>query len=187
MQIVLSWDLLVLLFVAMVAAYSFIVGKDQAVKIIVATYIAIVAVQALGDIIEFLFGATTATATLVGLAVPDASFTIFRLLLLAAAIVFLALRSGIDVDTGNSLGAVWDIVFTALLGIATAGLLLSSLITYIAGKPLLDPTLAASPPIDAILAGNPLVSIVVQYQQIWFALPAVLLLTIGFLGNRDSE
>ena len=76
---------------------------------------------------------------------------------------------------------------SAALGFSTATLLLSSLVTYITGKPLLDMTLASAPALGGVELTSPLVGAIVDYQHVWFALPAVLLLVVGFVGNRASE
>lgn len=184
MQVQLSWDLLIILFVALVVAYSFIVGKDASVKIIVATYIAFIAVQALGNVAILLL--TASTASLVGLSLSPEILSIGKLLLFAAAVVFMAVKGGIDIRAGESLGTVWDVALSAALGFSTAALLLSSLVTYVAGRPILDMTLGSADALAGIIAGSPLVLAIVQYQHVWFALPAVLLLVIGILNNREG-
>ncbi len=184
MQVTLSWDLFIILFAALVVAYSFIVGKDASVKIIVATYIAFVAVQALGNVILLLLSASTAAT--VGVSLSPSSLAIGKLVLFAATVVFMAMKGGIEIRGGNSFGTAWDIALSALLGLATTGLLLSSLVTYVAGRPILDMTLGSADTLSGILLVSPLVRLVVEYQHVWFALPAIVLLIIGFLANRES-
>ncbi len=185
MNVTLSWDLLIILFTALVVAYSFIVGKDSSVKIIVATYIAFVGVQALGNIALLLTNAST--ASMIGLGLSPSALAIGKLVLFAAAVVFMAVKGGLHIDTGSGFGTVWDIAISAVLGFSTATLLLSSLITYISGRPLLDPTLSSADVLATILFTSPLVRAIVEYQHVWFALPAVLLLVIGFLGTKKAE
>lgn len=185
MNVTLSWDLLIILFVALVVAYSFIVGKDASVKIIVATYISVIAVQALGNVVLLLTNAST--ASMVGLSLPPDVLAIGKLVLFAAAVVFMAIKGGINVETGGGFGTVWDIAVSAALGFSTAALLLSSLVTYIAGRPLLDMTLGTAEALGGILLSSPMVVAIVEYQHVWFALPAVLVLVVGFLGNRATE
>lgn len=185
MSLTLSWDLLIILFVVLVVAYSFIVGKDASVKIIVATYISVVAVEALGNIA---FSVTNAsTASMVGLSLSPDVLALGKLILFAFAVVFMAMKGGLNVELGAGFGTAWDIVVAALLGLSTSMLLLASLVTYITGKPLLDRTLASAPALGGVELTSPLVGAIVDYQHVWFALPAILLLVISFLGNRGSE
>lgn len=185
MQVTLSWDLLIILFVALVVAYSFIVGKDASVKIIVATYISVIAVQALGNVAVLL--TSLSTASMVGLSLSPSVLAIGKLILFAASVVFMAIKGGINVETGGGFGTVWDIAVSAALGFSTALLLLSSLVTYVSGRPLLDTTLASADALGGILLSSPLVRAIIDYQHVWFSLPAVLLLVIGFLGTKASE
>ena len=48
MNVTLTWDLFIIVFFAVIITYSFIIGRREAIKIIIATYIAIVAVQGSG-------------------------------------------------------------------------------------------------------------------------------------------
>lgn len=183
MQVQLSWDLLIILFVALVVAYSFIVGKDASVKIIVSTYIAFVAVQALGNVTQLLLSAST--ASIVGLTLSTHVLALGKIILFAAAVVFMAMKGGIDVQSGDGLGTTWDMVIATALGFSTATLLLSSLVTYVAGRPLLDMTLSSADALHGIIGSSTLVMAIVEYQHVWFALPAVLLLALGILQSRE--
>ena len=185
MHVTLSWDLLIILFVALVVAYSFIVGKDASMKIIVSSYIAFVAVQALGNVALLVLNAST--ASMVGVGLSPEMLALGKLILFAVSVVFMAMKGGIQVDMGAGFGTAWDIAVSAALGVSTAMLLLSSLVTYITGKPLLDMTLASAPALGGVELTSPLVGAIVDYQHVWFALPAVLLLVVGFFGNRASE
>lgn len=185
MNVTLSWDLFIILFTALVVAYSFIVGKEASVKIIVSTYIALVAVQALGNVAVMLL--TASTATMVGLTLSPSMLAIGKLVLFAAAIVFMAIRGGIEVQAADALGTAWSIALSVALGLSTALLLLSSLVTYVAGRPILDTTLGSADTLTMILRTSPLVRAIVEYQHVWFALPAVLLLVIGVLQSRQGD
>ena len=57
MEINLSWDLFVIVFFAVIIAYSFIIGRNQTLKVIIASYIAILASDGIGNL-------TTATKQL---------------------------------------------------------------------------------------------------------------------------
>jgi hypothetical protein len=184
MNVTLSWDLLIILFVALVVAYSFIVGKEASIKIIVATYISLVAVEAIGDIALLLTNAST--ASMVGLSLPPDVLVIGKTVLFAVAVVFMAMKGGINIEAGGGFGTAWDIAVSAALGFSTAALLLASLVTYITGKPLLDRTLASADALGGVELTSPLVGAIVDYQHVWFALPAVILLVIGFVGSRES-
>ncbi len=187
MELALTWDLLVIVFFAVVVAYSFIVGKDEAVKIIIASYIAIVAVQAVGNLMAMLVGDAQSFAQFVGLRVDHSVISIIKLALFVAVIIGLSVSGGFDTDYPHALPGFWEPVATAIFGLLTAGLLLSALLTYIGATPILDGNLANAPFLTPIVQSSPLVRMMVEYQNLWFALPAVLLFTIGILSKRSSS
>jgi hypothetical protein len=186
MEISLTWDLLVIVFFAVIVAYSFIVGKDESVKIIIASYIAIVAVQAIGNILGLLNGQSQSVMDMLGFAIDGNMISIVKLILFVAMIIFISIKGGFEMQYAKDLPGAWDPVVTAGFGFATSGLLLSALLTYVAAKPLLDDTLHQAPLLQPLLVNSTLVQIMVDYQNVWFALPALLLLTVGFISSRNA-
>lgn len=186
MEISLTWDLLVIVFFAVIVAYSFIVGKDESVKIIISSYISIVAVQAIGNLLEQLNTPSTSFMDLLGFGLDMNIISTIKLIIFVGMIIFLSIRGGFEMSYAKELGGAWDPVITGAFGFATSGLLLSALLTYIAAKPLLDNTLGQAPLLQPLLSGSTLVQTMVDYQNIWFCLPAILLLVIGFISNRNA-
>lgn len=187
MEISLTWDLLVIVFFAVIVAYSFIVGKDESVKIIIASYISIVAVQAIGNLLEMLSGQSQTVTEMLGFGLDMNLISTIKLVLFVAMIIGIAIKGGFEMEYAKDLTGAWDPVVTAAFGFATSGLLLSALLTYVAAKPLLDDTLPQAPLLQPLLYNSTLVQIMVDYQNVWFALPALLLLAVGFLNSRNSN
>lgn len=185
MQIALTWDLLVIIFFATVLAYSFIVGKDQSVKIIIASYIAILSVQAMGNLLARMANSSQWMLDMMGFELNMDIVTVIKLILLIGVIIFLAVRGGFEMEYAENITGLWETLIVGLFGFSTAGLLLTALLTTVAGKPLLDATLGAAPMLMPLLADSSLLQIMVAYQNAWIALPAVLLVGIGIAANRE--
>jgi len=186
MEITLSWDLMVIVFFAVVIAYSFIVGKDESIKIVIASYISILAVQGIGNLLMKFFENAGPVAGIVGLSANSNILSVAKLIIFVAMIIFLALKGGFEMQNSSSLGGIMEPIFTAAFGIATAGLLMSALLTFIAARPLLDTTIINAPLLAPLLSQSTLVQWMVLYQDVWFCLPALLLLVIGFLNSRGE-
>lgn len=186
MPLTLTWDLIVIIFFAIVVAYSFIVGKDESVKIIISSYISIVAVQAIGNILSMLSGQSSSVMDLLGFGLSPNVISIIKLVLFVAMIIFMAIRGGFEMEYAKQIGGVWEPVITGLFGFATAGLLLTALLTYVAAKPLLDFSLSSAPLLQPLLSGSTLVQYMVGYQNVWFALPALLLLGVGIAASWEK-
>jgi hypothetical protein len=186
MDLSLSWDLLVIVFFAVICAYSFIVGKHESVKIIIATYIAIVAIQGLGNLAAQALLYSKDYIEMVGISTDFTILSTVKLAAFVGAIIFLAIRGGFDMEYTKDLGNLVDSLLVGAFGFSTAGLLLASLLTFVAGSPLLDPNLAQAPALQPLLQSSELVKVMVDYQDVWFALPAIFLLILGFFaGDND--
>jgi len=181
MQVTLTWDLFIIVFFGIVIAYSFIVGKDESVKIIVSTYISILAVQALGTLLEQYAIPSTSLLKMLGLGMDVPMLSGFKVALFVALVILLAIKGGFAVDYDKESGSVLSTVFTGAFGVGTACLLLVALFTYVSGMPLLDPGIAASPLIAPIAEQSTLIDVILTYQAVWFALPAILLIVVGFM------
>jgi hypothetical protein len=186
MPLTLSWDLIVIVFFAVIVAYSFIVGKDESVKIIISSYISIVAVQAIGNLLSLLSSQSTSVMDLLGFGLSPNVISIVKLILFVVMIIFLAIRGGFEMQYAKEISGVWEPVVTGAFGFATAGLLLTALLTYVAAKPLLDFSLSSAPLIQPLLRDSTLVQYMVDYQNVWFCLPAVLLLGVGIAASWEK-
>jgi hypothetical protein len=149
MNVTLTWDLFIIVFFAMVMAYSYIIGRHQAAKIIFASYIAIIAVQGLGNIL-------------------------------------MALRSGMTVNyTKRDYGPV-NVVMTGVFGFLTAGLLISTLVTYLTESLLLNVTLAEAVLVSPIIQQSSLMQSMIIYQDLWFSMPAIAILVAGLFSSEST-
>ncbi len=185
MDLTLSWDLFVIVFFAVVITYSFIIGKHESVKIIIASYIAIVAVQGIGNLLSRI-STDDPMFSMLGITIDITLLSTTKLVLFVAAVIFLAVRGGFEIEFKREPGSTVDIALTAIFGFATAGLLLSTLLTYVADVPILSKTIAETATIASIMQGSRLMSTMITYQDLWFAGPALLVLATGFIGREQS-
>lgn len=183
MDLALTWDLFVIVFFAVVCAYSFIVGKHESVKIIIATYIAIIAIQGIGNLVAQGSVIAGSYLEMLGFGLDTQTISIMKLIAFVGVIIFLASRGGFDMEYSKDLGGMVDMLLVGAFGFSTAGLLQISLLTFVAGSPLLDPNLAMSEALQPLLVNSQLIQIMVEYQNIWFSLPAILLIVLGFVAH----
>ena len=81
MQLLPTWDLFIIVFFAIIIAYSFIVGRNSTLKIVIASYLAILTADGFGNMIDRFFlspAALVETPTSFG---PE-SLIIFKILIL---------------------------------------------------------------------------------------------------------
>jgi hypothetical protein len=187
MTITPTWDLFIIVFFGLVITYSFIIGKHEAVKIIISTYIAILAVEGMGNIIARMSGDSTPILNVMGLSVDTDILTAVKLVLFIALIIFIAVRGGMEIDYHKDPGGMVNVILTAVFGFATAGLLLITLFIFVADVPLLDPNIEKIKTIAPLLKNSRLMQVMILNQDLWFSLPALLLISVGFLSNESPE
>jgi len=184
MDLTLSWDLFVIVFFGLVISYSFIIGKHESVKIIVFTYIAIVTGQAMGNMIQELSRNSEPLLNSFGLSIDITVLDSTKMVIFIGTIILLAIRGGFVVKYNNEASQITNTILTGAFGFATAGLLLSTLLNFVAGTPLLESGLTSSNALTPIIEQSKLVFTMVQYQDAWFCLPALLLIAVGVMSNK---
>lgn len=183
MNVSLSWDLFVGVFFALVVTYTFILGRSEAIKMIIATYIGIIAVQGIASALGRLNATLGSLLSYVGLPNDSWILTLLKVGLFVAIVIFFTIRAGIEVKYHREPSKLVGIVLTLLFGIATAGLILMTLMTYSAGVPLLEMKLTAVPALQPIIQQSEILQLMIGNQDLLFTFPAVLLAAVGFSHN----
>lgn len=182
-NLTLSWDLFIIVFFAIVVTYTFIIGKRESMKVIIATYIAIVAVQGIGNVIQRVAAEAGLSAqSLLGLSPGVPVLSVTKLILFIILMILLTIRAGFTVTYAKE-GMLLNIAITALCGIATAGLLLSTLLTYVSNLPLLDTTMPNLAALSPIIQQSWLMQLMILNQDLWFSFPAIVLIGAGVASN----
>ena len=184
MNLTLSWDLVIIVFFAVIITYTFIIGRKESIKIIIASYIAIVAVQGVGNGLQRLMNGSATLLGPIGFNMDLTILSTTKLVLFIAIIIFLTVRAVFEIVYTQEPSLLMNGVYTGLFGFATAGLLLSTLLTYVAGVPLLDANLQYSSAVSPIIQQSQLMQLMIVNQDLWFCFPAILLMVVGFLSNK---
>jgi hypothetical protein len=186
MSLTLSWDLFIIVFIAMVITYSFIIGKHESIKIIISSYIAIVTVEAIGNIIQRLFGLTETQSVMniLGIDVDTSITSILKLVLFITAIVFFAVQAGLHIQYAHEHSAALGLLLTGLSGMATAGLLLATILTFVSGMPILGLHAGAAPALSTAMEQSWMLKLLIENQDACFVIPATVLVAAGILTKH---
>lgn len=174
----LSWDLCIVIFFAIAMSYVFIMGKEQSMRVIIASYIAIIAVEGMSNVLSRMLTASGLTFQSMGIPVDMTMIGLAKIFIFALCVIIFVLRSGIDVSYDKDVGSILTMVYTGLFGFATAGLIVSAILTYAVGSGI-DQTAIITP----IAASSLLMQLMLLNQDLWFSLPALLIIALGFLHN----
>lgn len=183
MGLTLSWDIAIIVFFGIVMTYSFIIGKHESVKVIIGTYMSIIVVQSIGNILERIVGVQSTGVHILGLGADITVLSAMKIVLLLFFVVAFAIKSGIDVTYGKQTGTVLGILYTGLFGLTTAGLIVASLLTFATNGGILDGHALPWNQLAPIANGSRMMLLLVLNQELWFSLPAILILATGFLHN----
>lgn len=180
MNIALTWNLFVLAFFCIILAYSMMIGRNQTLKIIICTYVAILTADGISNLlarvappfIAVIFpGTDSLTAGLV-----------LKIALFVFVIVFLSMKGNFQVTVDDESSKLVTFVLNVGFGLLSAALLLSTILVYVSGGSFLQLTVGVgNDAIESIKRSSPLVQNLVEYYNVWFAAPAMAFAAASFL------
>ncbi len=183
LSLTLSWDLFIVVFFAIVMSYSFLIGKDQSMKVIIAAYIAVIATQGIGNVLMRLIGDGEMVFRTVGIPLDITLISLSKIFVFAVCIIIFVTRSGIELTHGKDTGTILSILYTALFGFSTAGLIVSTVLTYAGGNGILDSNIVTSNVLTPLIQSSTLMQLMILNQDIWFTLPAFLIVAVGLVHS----
>lgn len=186
----LSWDLFVIVIFAVIIAYSFIIGKENTLKVIIGSYIAILTADGLGNLFrQYILSSKEVVVffKFIGLANEDRTMILVKVLTFIAAIVIISMKGGFEIHAGSGRGGVVGLITTLLFGFLSAGLVISTLLIYVSGASfvggnvsIINNTLAAA------YSESSLIKLMIDNYNFWFALPAVAFLLSSLFNKREQ-
>lgn len=184
MELIPTWDLIILIFFIIIIAYSLIIGRGMTFKVILATYVSLLAADGLGNlIVKFLIG-PEASFKIFSIQTSPTEIVVFKLIIMIALIVLLVLKGGFDATEPDA-GSVFLNTFTSMvLGFLSAALIVSGMLVYLAGGSFL-PGVGFEPTNLAISIYNTseFAKILIDNSSVWFSLPAIGFVLIGVLSD----
>ncbi|MGL5830728.1 MAG: hypothetical protein ACRCZE_01115 [Candidatus Altimarinota bacterium] len=191
MDLKLSWDLFVIVFFAIVAAYSFIIGRKETLKIIIATYIGTLCADGLGNIFQ---GALQTSPSLprmlefMGFSGGVFQFSsVFKILLFIAIIVVLTIWGDYEVEDPSNENAFISLAILTLLSVLSCGLILSTIIVFANGGSLIGGTASITPAFANVYEQSRLVKNLLDWHDAWFALPGLAFVVISIFQRNRGE
>ena len=189
MNVHLSWDLFILVFFAVVIAYSFIIGKSQTLKVILGTYVSILCADGLGNLFAkyFVVSKTFMKAMkLFAVGTEDQTVIFFKVLIFLVLIVLIAVRGMFDVEAEDNKPLSIRLIILFLLGLMSAGLMMSTVLVFISGASLIGTDITGSNILLDVYNDSRFVRIMVDYANFWFFMPGVTFIVLGFFNKKSA-
>lgn len=185
----LSWDLFVVVIFAVIIAYSFIIGKENTLKVIIGSYIAILTADGIGNLFrQYALGSNELVMFLkfFGMDNPDRTMILVKVLTFIMAIVIIAMKGGFEVKHGSH-GGVIGIIINLIFGFLSAGLVISTLLIYVSGASFVSGTVnMANNTLASAYSESEMVKMMIDNYNIWFALPAVTFLLSSLFQKKTQ-
>jgi len=186
MEINLSWDLFVIVFFTVIIAYTFIVGRNQCLKIIISTYIAILAADGVGNLVVKYFIGQKPVIETFDFSSGEGSWILIKVIMFIFSIVIITTKGKFQINVSAANSSVMSIIFSLTYGILSAGLITSTILIYASGTSLVqENSFIMNKAILDIYEQSKLVRLMMNNYNIWFSLPAVAFVVSSFFGKEE--
>lgn len=178
-----SWDLLITAIFVAIIGFSFIVGKDTTLKILVATYMAILATDGTALLLYKLFLGPAPAIAILNIQAPTTTQVTIKLFLFVICIVLLTARGSFTATFPGETKGPLGLMVQAALGFLLGALIVSTILVFLSGSCFL-PGVGCQPSnlAEYITQGSSLASYLLSHAYVWFMLPAVALVVISAAG-----
>ncbi len=178
MDIRLSWDLFILVFLVIIISYSLIIGRDATLKVIIGTYISAISADATGNIFGEYFAGSAFFMNLLKIASVSNEFEaiiLVKVLVFVAMVILFAVKGAFDVETNADSSTFVQLLLSAFYALLSAGLIVSVILSFVSGVSLVGAgEMSSTQSILGDLAErSKMIGFVVKNAYLLFALPAI--------------
>lgn len=190
MEVALSWDLFAIVIFGIVVAYSLIIGTNKTIKVIIATYLGVLAADALGNLFqEYLLNsnAFVQVLKLFGLVSEMEAMIIAKIIIFVAVVVLVTVRGGFHVDISKHHNVVIKVITNFVFGVLCAGLVISTAVLYISGSSMVQAGAGLlTGTLPTLYSDSPLIQNMLIYYNLWFSLPVIAIIGWSILGGKEE-
>ena len=183
----LTWDLVIAILFVAIIAFSFIVGKDRTQKLIIATYIAILATDGISYLVYRLLFSPDRQISVLSVSATPTTFITLRLFIFVASVVLLTSRGSFEARFPGSTSGILGLFVQGALGFFLAALVVSTILVFLSGGCFLPGIVCSGTNLAVYLSqASSFVSILLRYAYVWFMLPAVFLIVTSALSSDEG-
>jgi hypothetical protein len=187
MSVDLSWDLFILAFFGVVVAYSFIIGRNLTLKVISATYVAILCGDAVGNIFARYFMSSESFMKflrLFSVGSPEQAVAFAKILVLISLVVIIAVRGSYDFNVDDEKPFAVRMSMSFVLGLLSAGLMMSAMLIFVSGGSLISGIAQANSPLADIYSDSRLVRLLIDYSNFFFFIPGGAIVMMNMMAKK---
>lgn len=181
MEVALTWNLLVIIFFVIIMSYSYIVGLQGTIKIILSTYIALLAAHGIGNLAAQYLALTQPLIKLIN-TTPEENIIILKIFVFVIITLTLVLKGGFFIDIAHQYSWISRFVVSTVFGFLSAGLILSTLLVFVTGFELHAEATTVLQKILQISEKTLFVRLFVDFYNFWFAAPAIAFVGLSLIN-----
>ncbi len=178
-----TWNLFILILFTVIVAYSLIIGSNRTAKIILSSYVAVLAADGLGNLFYTFFTNPNRVFSLVTIQSASHTLVTVKILLFIGLIILLTLRGGFEPTMDPKGSNLWVFLVNIVLGTLSAGLIVSAILVYFSGGSFL-PSIGFTPTdiAKSIYEQSPVARLMIDQNSLWFSLPGIAMLIRSLFG-----
>ncbi len=178
MDIKLSWDLFIIVFLVVIGAYSLIIGRDNTLKVILGTYVAALAADAGGGVIGKYFSGSTMFLKLLkfaSLGTEAAAVVFIKVLVFVALVILFSVKGSFFVQTTTDRSAPIRFAISLMYALMSAGLIVSVIMVFVSGVSFIGGgnVQTTGSALWPIYSQSQMVKMIVSNSYFWFSMPAL--------------
>lgn len=190
MNIKLSWDLFVIVFFAIIIAYSFILGKNATLKIILGTYAGALAADAAGNLFTH-YAVQSQTLvrlmTSVGFGNEKDMGIVIKVVIFIAFIILLTIKGSFTVEAHGGRTGTMRTIMTGVYGFLSAALIVSIILMYVSGISFITGSFGPGPASIMSFSGqSPFIQKMLDFYNVWFLLPVIAIIVGSFMLDSNE-
>lgn len=186
MQVALTWDLLVIIFFVVIMSYSYIVGQNGTIKIILSSYVAMLAANGLGNLLVKYIQLSQPLIKIFD-TTADSNLVIFKIFVFIVMMLVLVLKGGFIIDMGRQASVLVRLLSVTIFGFLSAGLIMSTILVFIAGSSVDGFMVSTLQEAIKIPTQTLFVRSLIDYYNFWFAAPAIAFVLLSVLNTASDE
>lgn len=162
------------------------IGKDQTIKVILSSYIAILASDGIGNLVAQAIEKSSIIAKILNEGAVDKVQILVKIAFFVLLTVLLTTRGAFNIVVSEGRNGFVRMVMTGIYGVLSAGLLLSTILVILSGNSVMaSGNFLGVNPVETIAEGSRFVSLLVQHYALFFSLPAVVFVISSLFGNEE--
>lgn len=190
MNINLSWDLFVIVFFVIIMAYSFIIGRNNTLKVILGTYVAALAADACGNLFGKYFSGSEIFMKLLKMATitnEDEAVVFVKVLIFVILVILFAVKGAFEVNTSDDSSPIVRMAMTIMYSVLSAGLIISVILAFVSGVSFIGggSTETVGSALWPLYNKSQLIRMMVEHSFLWFAAPAIVFL-VQSLNTKEE-